>query len=244
MKNSRQLSLAAVFAALHVALYLLSFGLWRNWAVYIAPLEGIILGPQIGFIAALLGSSIARLIRPDALWIFGIVAEPLSVLMVGLLARARWKFVLVIYAVLLSAYFFHPFGQILPLWTILDILVAFVLIYPAARLAKHIITDNSKRVFLTVALLAFVCSATDSLIRVFLLVPAGLYSLFFNSYESLLMVFVGSAVSSYVEDVFVVFFSLVITVPVLLRSSVLRLFTDVPSKNRRSLNDGESLGNS
>lgn len=244
MKNSKLLSLAAVFAALHVVLYFLSFDLWRNWAIYIAPLEGIILGPQVGFVAALLGSSIGRLIRPDASWMFGIVAEPLSVLMIGLLARARWKLVFLIYSALLAAYFSHPFGQILPLWTILDILVGLVLIYPAAKLAKYVSTVGSKRVFLSVAVLAFVCSASDSLIRVFLLVPAGLYALFFNGYESLLIVFVGSALSSYVEDLLMVIVALVISVPILLRSSKLRPSIDIPRKERLSNNGNESLGNS
>jgi hypothetical protein len=225
MRSSRQLSLIAVFAALHVVLYLVSFGLWRNWAVYIAPLEGIILGPQVGFLAALIGSSIGRLVKPDVLWMFGIVAEPLSVLAVGFLTKARWKPVLVIYVVLLSAYFFNPIGQTLPLWTIMDILIAFALVYPVSRFAKHITSNNSKRVFLSVALLAFVSSATDSLARIFLLVPAGLYTLFFDGYESLLIGFVGSAISSYIEDILIVAISLLITVPILMRSSILKLFT-------------------
>jgi len=52
--------LTATFAALHAVLAFLSLGIgWRNWAVYLEPFEGIILGPTNGFFAALLGSSIA-----------------------------------------------------------------------------------------------------------------------------------------------------------------------------------------
>jgi len=59
MRKSLQLSLIAVFAALHVVLYFVSFGLWRNWGIYLEAIEGIILGLRIGFLAAFFGSSIA-----------------------------------------------------------------------------------------------------------------------------------------------------------------------------------------
>ncbi len=91
MRKSQQLSLIAIFGALHVVLYFVSFGLWRNWAIYIEPIEGILLGPQAGFLAAFLGSTIARTMRPDLFWIFGIIAEPLSILATGFLARGKWK---------------------------------------------------------------------------------------------------------------------------------------------------------
>ncbi|MGB9740497.1 MAG: hypothetical protein ACP5IM_06025 [Candidatus Bathyarchaeia archaeon] len=66
-------------------------------------IEGIILGPEAGFAAAFIGSSIARMIKPDELWMFGMIAEPISVLTAGLLAKARWKPALTLYAVMLLA---------------------------------------------------------------------------------------------------------------------------------------------
>lgn len=109
--RSFQVSLTAVFAALHTVLYFVSFGLWRNWGIYLESIEGIVLGPKLGFTAALIGSSIARMIRPDDFWMFGIIAEPVSVLVAGLLAKAKWKPVLGLYAITLSAYFIHPYGN-------------------------------------------------------------------------------------------------------------------------------------
>jgi len=50
-----------VFAALHAALYFVPFILWRNWAIYLAPIEGVALGP--GLLAAFIGSVAARLIN-------------------------------------------------------------------------------------------------------------------------------------------------------------------------------------
>lgn len=224
MRKSLQLSLTAVFAALHTVLYFISFGLWRNWGIYLEAIEGIILGPKIGFLAALLGSSIARMVKPDAFWMFGIIAEPVAVLMAGLLARAKWKPVLAAYVIMLSAYFIHPFGRALPVWTILDVLFALFLVYPAARFSKKLFKTDIRHLSMAVGFISFVCIATDSLIRIFLLVPCGLYSLFpefFPSFDGLYLVFVGAAVDSYIEDAIVVIVSVLAGVPLL--ASVVKL---------------------
>jgi hypothetical protein len=214
MRKSLKLSLTATFASLHTILYLMSFGLWRNWAIYLAPVEGTVLGPSIGFVAALIGSSLARMIKPDVLWMFGIIAEPVSVMMTGFLARAKWKPVLIAYAVMLAAFFAHPYGRTLPLWTILDILIALFLIYPTAKLSGNLLRANNRHLPIALVLVSFVCVATDSLVRIFLLIPCGLYSLF-GSFEALYAVFVGTAVDSYIEDLIVVLVSLLAGVPVI-----------------------------
>jgi hypothetical protein len=229
MRKSLQASLTAIFAALHSVLYFVSFGLWRNWGIYLEPVEAVVLGPRIGLLAALVGSLVARIARPDALWMFGLLAEPVSVLIGGLLARARWKPVLIAYAVMLSAYFLHPFGTRLPLWTILDILLALLLIYPAARLSRALFGKDVKSLSIALVAVSFVCIATDSLVRVFLLVPCGLYGALFPSYEALYAVFVGGAASSYVEDVIVVLVSFVAGVPLVMSASKLGIL----QKNRR-----------
>jgi hypothetical protein len=229
MRKSLQASLTAVFAALHAVLYFVSFGLWRNWGIYLESIEGIVLGPKIGFFAALIGSSIARMIKPDVFWMFGIIAEPLSVLVAGFLAKAKWKPVLAIYVVMLSAYFIHPFGRDLPLWTILDILLALLLVYPAAKFGGNVFKADSKRLPLALVLISFVCIATDSLVRVFLLVPCGLYSLFpefFGNFEALYTTFVLAAADSYIEDLIVVVVSLVVGIPLIMSLSKLKLFKE------------------
>ena len=221
MRKSLQVSLASVFAALHAMFYFVSFGLWRNWGIYLEPLEGIIVGPKIGFFAAFVGSLTARMIKPDAFWMFGVIAEPLSVLAAGFLSKGEWKPVLAMYTVMLSAYFLHPFGRALPFWTILDILSALVLIFPAAKFSVNLFKGNVRRLSIALALVSFVCIATDSLLRVFLLVPCGLHTLFFTSFEGLYAVFVGAAFDSYVEDVIVVVVSFLVGTPLLLSTSKL-----------------------
>jgi len=226
MRRSLQLSLAAVFGALHAVLYFISFGLWRNWGIYLETVEGVILGPGIGFLAALVGSSAARFLRPDPLWMFGIVAEPLSVMTAGLLSRARWKPALALYLVLLSAYFIHPYGRALPIWTILDVLAAFFILIPAAKLSHSLFEEDAKNLPTAFVLISFITIATDSLVRIFLLVPCGLYSQFFDSYGSLQATFTGAALSSYVEDGIAVFISLTVGIPLLICALKLKILED------------------
>lgn len=216
MRSTHMIALVSVFAALHAVLYFISFGLWRNWGIYLESIEGVILGPQAGFTAALIGSLIARMVRLDDFWMFGIIAEPLSVLVAALLAQSKWKPVLGLYFAALLAYFLHPYGQNLPLWTILDVLAAVVLIYPAAKIGGKLYAVDFKRLPVKMALISFVCIATDSLIRIFLLIPCGLHLLFFESFGSLQSVFVEAAVWSYIEDLIVVVVSLSVGVPLLL----------------------------
>jgi hypothetical protein len=228
MRKSFRISLIAVFGALHAVLYLLSFGLggWRNWAIYLEAMEGIILGPQAGFLAALLGSSIARTITYDPLWMFGIIAEPVSVMATGFLARGKWKPAFAVYSVMLFAYFIHPYGRLLPLWTILDVLLAFVLIYPAAKLSSGLYKITPNRLPISLVLIAFVCTATDSLVRVFLLIPTGFYSMFFSNFQQLQGIFTGAAVFSYIEDALVTTVSLIVGVPLMVALSKLRFFSE------------------
>lgn len=215
LSDARKTALASSFAALHAVLYFISFGLWRNWGIYLETIEGAILGPRIGFTAALIGALVARIIKPDPLWMFGVIAEPVSVLAAALLAQSKWKPVLGLYIATLLAYFLHPYGRNLPLWTILDVLAALALIYPAAKIGGTLYAGDFKRLPVKLALISFVCIATDSLIRIFLLIPCGLHYLFFESFSSLQATFVEAAAWSYTEDLIVVVVSLTVGTPLL-----------------------------
>jgi len=215
--QAKILSFIGVFAALHVTLYFMSFELWRNWAIYLEPIEGIILGPWAGFLTALIGSIIARAIKPIDFWMFGIIAEPLGVLAAGFLAKERWKPVVVIYAIMLVAYFMHPFGRWFPLWTVIDVLLAFPLIYPASKLSSKLFKSDVKFLPIPLALVSFISAVTDSLVRIFLFIPVGLYNLFALTPETVYSIFVSGAVYSYFEDILVIVVSLLAGVPLLTR---------------------------
>jgi len=218
MRKSLWIALTAVFAALHATLYFLTPPiLWRNWAIYLEPIEGILLGPTAGFFAALLGSIIGRTIKPTdpTMFIFGVIAEPIGVLVCGMLAKGKWQMALSIYAITLVAYFAHPFGRWFPLWAIADVLVAFALIYPTARIGKWISQPSVKRLAVSLLLISFIGIATDALMRVFLLVPGGLHTLFTSNPDVVYGLFVAGAADSFIEDALVVAVSLIIGVPLL-----------------------------
>jgi hypothetical protein len=216
MQKTQKIALTALFAALHTVLFLPE-GPWRSFVIYLMPIEGVVLGPAIGFSAALLGSTIARLIKPSMWWMFGIVAEPIGVIAAGLLARGRWKEIAAIYGFMLGAYFLHPYGRMLPLWTILDLIIAFILIYPASKIGKWIWENDTKRLLIALILIAFVSTVADSMTRVFLLVPGRLYQLFGFSYEALAYEwFIPGAVGSYIEDLLVSIATLIVGVPLLM----------------------------
>jgi len=92
----------------------------------------------------------------------------------GFIAKGMWKPVMAIYVFMLSAYFIHPFGRWLPLWTILDVLLAFVLVYPAAKLSRNLYGEKNFKLSMSLILLSFIATVMDSLTRIFLPIPAGL----------------------------------------------------------------------
>ncbi|MBS7622765.1 hypothetical protein KEJ39_03715 [Candidatus Bathyarchaeota archaeon] len=173
------------------------------------------MGPWAGFLAALIGGVVARTVKPTELWMFGVIAEPLGVMVCGLLAKRRWRLPIAIYTTMLAAYFIHPLGRQLPLWAIIDILIAFILIYPVTRMFKNSFEKDVKRLPISLAAVSFITTVTDSLTRVFLLIPAGLYTLFAWSPATVQLIFVAGAIDSYVEDLLVIVVSSLVGVPLL-----------------------------
>ncbi|MEM2939749.1 MAG: hypothetical protein QXU95_05720 [Candidatus Bathyarchaeia archaeon] len=180
------------------------------------PIEGIILGPWAGFLSALIGSTAARIIKPSEEWMFGIIAEPIGVLACGLLAKGRWKPVIAIHIFMLTAYFIHPFSAQLPLWAILDILLSPPFMYLAAKTSGSLSKDGGKNLPLFLGFASFVTVSVDSLVRIFLLIPSGVYLLLGWPLESLYSAFIIGAINSYIEDALTIVISILIGMPLLL----------------------------
>ena len=216
--STKTVAFIGVFAAFHATLYLISPPfLWRNWAIYLSPIEGMVLGPWAGFISALIGSTIGRVLLPSPLWMFGIIAEPLSVMTAGFLTRGKWQPVIALYAVMLTAYFVSPIGQSLPLWPMLDTIVAVCLVYPAAKFGKNLFSENLELLPVSLVIVSFVTVVTDGLTRVFLFIPAGLYSSVLGlSPDATALAFIAGGIDSFIEDALVVLITLFAGVPILL----------------------------
>ena len=80
---------------------------------------------------------------------------------------------------------------------------------------KWVSEPNLKRLAVSLLLISFIGIATDALMRIFLLVPAGLHTLLTSNADVVYGVFVVGAVDSFIEDVLVVAVSLVVGVPIL-----------------------------
>jgi hypothetical protein len=106
----------------------------------------------------------------------------------------------------------------LPLWTVLDCLVAFALVYPAAVLSKSLLRKevDIKRFTLAVLLISFISTVAHSLTMIFILVPAGMYKVEFGTFEAVYYAFVIGATGSYIEDAMVSAISILVYSPLLL----------------------------
>lgn len=148
--GARAVALVAVFAALYVALSLLpglptpgdpTGSIRIEVEASLAPLYGIILGPYLGALAALIGTVVAWLLPPSSGSIFGVPAlacPAVDALAVGLMVRGRWKLAFGILAAFIIAFWFAPIcWPITAYWYVglagsFDKLIALFLILPTA----------------------------------------------------------------------------------------------------------------
>jgi hypothetical protein len=219
-RRSLYVSVVGTLAALHMVLsYAPPIVGFRRISIVMEPLEGIIAGPYLGFLAALVGVTGGRLIRPDGLWIenfFGI-AEAVGALGAGFLITRRWYLTAGIYGVQLLAFFAHPLARYIPLWTLWDTYLGFLAILPAAYLVRRLADAKSKapRLIPIVALTSFVAVELDVMIRVFMLVVGGLYRVYPIPIDALPWIFIEGAVQTPLEAAYSVGCAVVVGVPVL-----------------------------
>lgn len=220
-RESLYVTVVAVLASIHIVLsYFPPFVGFRRISIALEPLEGIIAGPYLGFLAASIGWIGGRFIRPDSLWIenlFGI-AEAVGALGAGFLISRKWYLTAGIYASLLLAFLLHPLARQIPLWTLWDTYLGFVAVFAAAFFVRRIRNDksNPSRLVPAVALVAFASTELDVMVRVFMLTVAGLYQVYPIPVGLLAGVFIAGAFQSPVEAAFCVLASIVIGVPVLI----------------------------
>lgn len=114
--NRRSLPLAAAFAAIYGTLRLVPFSLWIGLSgraftatEFFAPLFGIILGPYVGSVTAIVGTFIAILLT-GRMNFFGLDFLPVltNALVLGFLIRRKWSLSFLTYSVLLALFFVHP----------------------------------------------------------------------------------------------------------------------------------------
>jgi len=127
ISKKRLVPLAATFAAIYGALRLIPFSLWigasgRAFTAteFVAPLFGIMLGPYVGSVAAVVGTFLA-IILTGRMNFFGLDFLPVlaNALVLGFLIRKRWLLSFLLYSLLLALFFVHPATlhfMSVPLW--------------------------------------------------------------------------------------------------------------------------------
>lgn len=184
------------------------------------PLEGIIAGPYLGFLAATIGWMGGRFIRPDGFWVenlFGI-AEAVGALGAGFLISRRWYLTAAVYAFLLLAFLAHPLAGQIPLWTLWDTYLGFVAVFAAAFFVRRIGDRKANASFLVpaIALIAFVSVELDVAVRVFMLIVGGLYQIYPIPTNLLAGIFIAGAFQTPLEAAYCILGSTLIGVPVLI----------------------------
>lgn len=203
IRRSQKIALISMFAALNaifdsIALPpQLSSGVWYGWIFIIAPLNGIILGPLLGFTSTLIGVLIGHsiVLRGEValyeyLFTLGV---PLGAMVSGLLYQKKWRLIFAYFGILLTAYFFTPVTSTLPLWGIWDTILAFAVLFVINLLPNSIRTWLWKKPF-TLPLMAFIGLEADILFRIFLFISCQTYQLFYGfSVEALEAIWVTAA---------------------------------------------------
>jgi hypothetical protein len=220
-RRSLSVSVVAVLAALHIVLsYFPPFVGFRRMSILIEPMEGVIAGPYLGFLAAAVGWIGGRFVRPDSFWIenlFGI-AEAVGALGAGFLVSRKWYLTAGIYGALLVVFLVHPLARQIPLWTLWDTYLGFMAVFVAAFFVRRIRDDKTiaSRLLPAIALVAFVSVELDVMVRVFMLTVGGLYQLYPIPVSLLAGIFIAGAFQTPLEAAFCVLASTLVGVPVLI----------------------------
>ena len=220
-KRTKAIALISVLAALHM---ILSFPPgpvgFRRLSIVLEPLEGMIGGPILGFVAATIGWIGGRVLRPEGFFIenfFGF-AEGMGALAAGLLAAKRWRTTAIIYGALLVSFLATPFARQVPLWTLWDTYLGFLVIFPAAIIVRRTDFKNlrAKTLVTPMALITFVAVELDAMTRLFMLADLGLYQLYGLPAGAWSTVFIAGAFQTPIEAVYSVIVASVVGVPVLI----------------------------
>ena len=220
-RRSLYVTAVATLAAVHIVLsYAPPLVGFRRMSIVMEPLEGIILGPYLGFLAAAMGWIGGRFIRPDSFWIenlFGI-AEAVGALGAGFLMSRKWFLTAGIYGVQLLAFLAHPLARHIPLWTLWDTYLGFVAVFAVAFLVRRVQDARLSvpRLAPVVALVAFVAVELDVMVRIFMLIVGGLYQVYPIPIEALPAIFVAGAIQTPLEAAYSVLAAVVVGVPVLI----------------------------
>jgi hypothetical protein len=147
----------------------------------LSPTNGILLGPFDGFITTLLSVLIGHTLvfRESIYEYIFTLGSPIASLAAGLLYRGSRGGILIYFTAFLGAYFLTPISRKLPVWGMWDIYLAFITLILWSILYKYGVGFLERRE-VGLAFAAFIGLEADILFRIFLLVPARGYNIFYG----------------------------------------------------------------
>lgn len=168
--SSRNVALVAIFAALYYVLSLVLPSLYAigvpnlqiNLAALSASVFGLVAGPYLGALAALLGVGITWVLPPSGMNPYGVpfvLSPPLNALVVGLVYYRKWQWGFALFGLLIATFLFLPPSQpimdnyIVPVAVLWDKVIALLLIIPSVVFSKRMF--NSR--YLSFVLFIFIC---------------------------------------------------------------------------------------
>jgi hypothetical protein len=161
----------AVFAGLYYVLSLILPSLYAigvpnlqiSLEALIASIFGLVLGPYLGMLAALVGVGVTWILPPSSSSPYGVpflLSPPLNALVVGLVYYRKWKWAFVLFSLLIAAFLFLPPSQpitdnyLVPIAVLWDKVIALLLIIPCVKMTQRL----STRKYLPI-LFFFICFA-------------------------------------------------------------------------------------
>jgi len=175
--TTKNIALMAIFAALYYVASLISpfipaVGIPEitiKLEALLASIFGLLMGPYLGFLTALLGAFVTWVLPPSGGISYGLpflLSPPLNALVVGFIFYKKWKYAFVILASLIAVFWFLPPSQPLSefwyvgLATTWDKIIALALIFPVVKLAKFKSLKSQAPFYF---LLAFIGNQADNM---------------------------------------------------------------------------------
>lgn len=176
--STRNIALTAIFAALY---YVASLILPSIYAVgvpnlqisleaLIASVFGLVLGPYLGTLAAILGVGITWVLPPSSFNPYGVpflLSPPLNALTVGLIYYRKWKMAFAIFTAMIVAFLFLPPSQpltenyIVPIAVLWDKIIALLLIIPTVTFHRKL--SDSKYLPILFFFICFIGNQVDNM---------------------------------------------------------------------------------
>ncbi len=185
--NTRRISLIALFAVISIVLDSLvtpgfSAGIWFGWVFIMSPVAGIVLGPRDGFITTLISVMVGHSIvfRESVFEFIFTLGAPIGSAVTGLIFRGERSKILIYFSALLVAYFLTPIAKQLPIWGMWDVYLAYIVLLILNLLERSGSAGFIKSPRFTIILSTFLGLEADILFRIFVLIPAQGYSIFYG----------------------------------------------------------------